>query len=246
MTFNRYSSLSAAVSVVLHVALVVIVSVGLLQHSHHEIDKPPVIIELVRPKQEPPPPPPKPEPPKPEPPKPEPPKPKPLKPEPVQPEPPRPAPPVAAPPPAPMPAPAPAPAVTVPETKPAPHPPEPVPAPKPAPAPQVPPAPPAPPASPAPSAKTDVSISASYGASNAKPVYPTMSKRMGEQGTVVLRVLVKSDGSAGTVEVKSPSGFPRLDQSAVEAVKTWRFNPATLDGKPVDEWYQVPIPFKLN
>jgi protein TonB len=232
MTLKRHSSVSAAVSVALHVAVIVIVSLGLLKHSHDDVEKPPVIIELVRPKPEPPPPP------KPEPPKPEPPKPKPPKPEPVRPEPPRPAPPA----PVPTPPPAPSPAVSVPETKPAPQPPEPAPAPapRPAPVPQAPPAPPAPPA------KTDVSISASYSASNAKPVYPTMSKRMGEQGTVMLRVLVKSDGSAANVEVKSSSGFPRLDQSAVEAVKSWRFNPATLDGKPVDEWYQVPIPFKLQ
>jgi protein TonB len=231
MTLKRHSSVSAAVSVALHVAVIVIVSLGLLKHSHDDVEKPPVIIELVRPKPEPPPP-------KPEPPKPEPPKPKPPKPEPVRPEPPRPAPPA----PVPTPPPAPSPAVSVPETKPAPQPPEPAPAPapRPAPVPQAPPAPPAPPA------KTDVSISASYSASNAKPVYPTMSKRMGEQGTVMLRVLVKSDGSAANVEVKSSSGFPRLDQSAVEAVKSWRFNPATLDGKPVDEWYQVPIPFKLQ
>lgn len=233
MTLKRHSSVSAAVSVALHVAVIVIVSLGLLKHSHDDVEKPPVIIELVRPKPEPPPPPPKPEPPKPETPKPKPPKP-----EPVRPEPPRPAPPA----PVPTPPPAPSPAVSVPETKPAPQPPEPAPAPapRPAPVPQAPPAPPAPPA------KTDVSISASYSASNAKPVYPTMSKRMGEQGTVMLRVLVKSDGSAANVEVKSSSGFPRLDQSAVEAVKSWRFNPATLDGKPVDEWYQVPIPFKLQ
>jgi protein TonB len=73
-----------------------------------------------------------------------------------------------------------------------------------------------------------------------------MSKRHGEQGLVVLRVLVKSDGSAGAVEVKSSSGFPRLDQAAADAVKSWHFNPATNDGKVVDEWYQVPIPFKIQ
>jgi periplasmic protein TonB len=94
--------------------------------------------------------------------------------------------------------------------------------------------------------KTDVSIPASYSASNQKPIYPNMSKRLGEQGTVVLRVLVKADGSAGEVEVKSSSNYPRLDQAAVEAVKTWRFNSAKIDGKAIDEWYQVPIPFKLQ
>ena len=94
--------------------------------------------------------------------------------------------------------------------------------------------------------KTDVSIPASYSASNQKPIYPNMSKRLGEQGTVVLRVLVKADGSAGEVEVKSSSNYSRLDQAAIDAVKTWRFNPAKIDGKATDEWYQVPIPFKLQ
>lgn len=73
-----------------------------------------------------------------------------------------------------------------------------------------------------------------------------LSQRRSEQGTVILRVLVKSDGTAGSVEVKSSSGFTRLDQAAIDAVKTWRFNPATSDGKAIDEWYQVPIPFKLQ
>jgi len=73
-----------------------------------------------------------------------------------------------------------------------------------------------------------------------------MSKRLNEQGTVILRVLVKSDGTAGHIEVKSSSGFPRLDQAAIDAVKKWRFNPATSDGKSIEEWYQVPIPFKLR
>jgi protein TonB len=94
--------------------------------------------------------------------------------------------------------------------------------------------------------RTDVSIPASYSASNQKPIYPNMSKRLGEQGTVVLRVLVKADGNAGEVEVKSSSSYPRLDQAAIDAVKTWRFNPAKIDGKAIDEWYQVPIPFKLQ
>ena len=73
-----------------------------------------------------------------------------------------------------------------------------------------------------------------------------MSKRLNEQGTVILRVLVKSDCTAGNVEVKSSSGFPRLDQAAIGAVQTWRFNPATIDGKAVEEWYKVPITLKLQ
>jgi TonB family protein len=80
---------------------------------------------------------------------------------------------------------------------------------------------------------------------NARPIYPTLSKRLNEQGTVDLRILVTSTGEVGALEVRNSSGFERLDQAAVEAVKTWRFNPATVDGKPVDAWYLIPVTFKL-
>jgi protein TonB len=108
------------------------------------------------------------------------------------------------------------------------------------------PAPAAPPAPPAPPVKTGVSIPATYAATNRKPEYPALSKRYDEQGTVVLQVLVKADGTAGDVKVKSSSGYLLLDKSAKSTVETWRFNPATSDGKPITEWYQVPIPFKLQ
>ena len=50
----------------------------------------------------------------------------------------------------------------------------------------------------------------------------------------------------GEVQVRTSSGFPLLDEAARSAVQTWRFNPATSDGKPVAEWYLVPIIFKLS
>lgn len=99
--------------------------------------------------------------------------------------------------------------------------------------------------SPAP-VKTGVSIPASYAASNRKPPYPRMSRQNEEQGTVELRVLVKADGSAGAVEIASSSGYPLLDESARSTVQAWRFNPATVDGKAVAEWYRFSIPFKLQ
>jgi TonB family protein len=81
---------------------------------------------------------------------------------------------------------------------------------------------------------------------NPKPLYPSMSLRLGEQGTVVLRILVKNDGSAGSVEIKSTSGFPRIDNAAIDATKFWRFNPATRDGSPIDEWYEIPIVMRIS
>jgi protein TonB len=113
-------------------------------------------------------------------------------------------------------------------------------------APAAPSPPPAPPAPAPPPVRTGVSIPASYAASNRKPVQPAMSLRYGEQGTVMLRVQVMADGSAGTVQVQQSSNFPMLDEAAQSAVKTWRFNPATVDGKPVTEWFRVPITFTLK
>lgn len=87
---------------------------------------------------------------------------------------------------------------------------------------------------------------ASYAATNRTPPYPRISLSNGEEGTVILRVLVTPEGTAGAVEIKASSGHPLLDESARKTVMSWRFKPATVDGKPVAEWYQVPIPFKLQ
>ncbi len=95
-------------------------------------------------------------------------------------------------------------------------------------------------------AKTSVTIPANYAASNRKPNYPKLSRDFDEQGTVVLRVLVQSDGSAGEVQIRKSSGHELLDESARTAVRNWRFNPATSDGKAIAEWYQISIPFTLQ
>lgn len=228
----RPSHLALILTIGLHAGAVFVVALGLAQIAPKEIEAPTITLQLLeQPSRAP----------------------SPIQPaRPQAPAPPKPAP---APTPAPVRAPAPVFETPRPSLQPTPQPTavtapaEPAPT-KPAPpvaAPVVPapPAPLAPPAPPAPPQRTEVST-ASYAASNAKPKYPMIAKRNNEQGMVVLRVLVKQDGSAGRVEVKSSSGFERLDRAAVEAVETWHFNPATHDGKPVDEWYQVPIPFKLQ
>lgn len=79
-----------------------------------------------------------------------------------------------------------------------------------------------------------------------KPSYPALSRRKGEEGRVVLNVLVKADGTAGAVSVKRSSGFPRLDDAASNAVRVWRFEPYKIGGLAADHEYSVVVDFSLT
>jgi protein TonB len=81
---------------------------------------------------------------------------------------------------------------------------------------------------------------------NPKPRYPLLSRRMGEEGLVTLRVLVTAAGEPRQVELKESCGFPRLDQAAQDVVRSWRFVPAKRGESPVDAWVVVPIRFTLK
>jgi len=81
---------------------------------------------------------------------------------------------------------------------------------------------------------------------NPAPAYPSASRRDGEEGRTLLRVLVGADGDAQRVEVKTSSGFERLDAAALETVKRWKFVPARQGGTPVAAWVIVPIAFSLR
>lgn len=79
-----------------------------------------------------------------------------------------------------------------------------------------------------------------------EPVYPSASRRAGEEGTVRLRVLVDERGRPKDVNAMASSGFSRLDQAAIDAVKRWRFEAATDGSRPISTWTQVAITFKLT
>lgn len=81
---------------------------------------------------------------------------------------------------------------------------------------------------------------------NPAPRYPPLSKRAGEEGKVLLRVWVDAEGRAERVEVKTSSGFERLDKAALEAVARWKFVPARQGEKPVAAAVLVPISFSLK
>jgi len=81
---------------------------------------------------------------------------------------------------------------------------------------------------------------------NPKPVYPGLSRRLGEEGKVQLKVQVTAQGTAEQVEIHHSSGFPRLDQAARDAVWRWRFVPARRGDEPVAASVIVPITFALE
>jgi protein TonB len=81
---------------------------------------------------------------------------------------------------------------------------------------------------------------------NPAPAYPPAARRLREQGEVLLSVYILPDGSVGEIRLKRSSGHARLDRSALEAVKRWRYVPASRGGEPIPYWYVQPIAFVLN
>lgn len=81
---------------------------------------------------------------------------------------------------------------------------------------------------------------------NPAPQYPALSRRLGEEGRVILRVLVDDRGLPARVELRTSSGHNRLDKVALETVKQWKFVPARRGNDAVSAWVLVPISFSLR
>lgn len=113
------------------------------------------------------------------------------------------------------------------------------------------PTPPAPPAAPATSPPAEPTVVppnfvAAY-LNNPAPIYPYGAKSRRESGTVLLKVLVTVDGTAGDVKIEKSSGSSSLDQAARDVVfKRWRFVPAKRGDQTVEAWVLVPIEFTLK
>lgn len=78
------------------------------------------------------------------------------------------------------------------------------------------------------------------------PTYPPYSRRMGEEGTVVLRVELAETGAVVSARVQTSSGHARLDEAALGVVKTWRCTPAMRNGQPVRAVALQPFKFVLQ
>ena len=81
---------------------------------------------------------------------------------------------------------------------------------------------------------------------NPKPDYPPAARRRGLEGTVLVRVLVNTEGVPDQTRVIGPSGIDDLDQAAVVAVQRWRFAPAREGSTAIAHWVDIPIRFKLT
>ncbi len=101
------------------------------------------------------------------------------------------------------------------------------------------------PATPAAGVVTQPRFDADY-LSNPAPAYPSLSRRLGEEGRVVLRVFVAAGGHPTQIEIRQGSGSPRLDDAALEAVRRWQFVPARRGDEAIAAWVLVPIVFNLK
>ena len=111
--------------------------------------------------------------------------------------------------------------------------------------PAAPPAPPAPPEPPAPAPVVPPRSDASH-LNNPAPAYPNVSRRLGEQGRVLFDVYILPDGTVGEIKLKRSSGYTRLDDAALAAVRAWRYVPARRGDMPIPYWYVQPITFALD
>jgi periplasmic protein TonB len=77
-------------------------------------------------------------------------------------------------------------------------------------------------------------------------VYPEMSRRMGEQGRVVLRVLINEKGQPEKVQVQTSSGFARLDEASRQASLRAQFKPYMQDGRPIPVYVLLPFSYSTS
>jgi TonB family protein len=79
-----------------------------------------------------------------------------------------------------------------------------------------------------------------------KPPYPEGARVRGEQGTVLILVRVRSDGTVDDVKLRKSSGTTALDEAAVKGARVWTFVPARRGPNPIEAWVEVPVEFKLQ
>lgn len=87
-----------------------------------------------------------------------------------------------------------------------------------------------------------------YLLSDPKPIaYPKQAIAQGWQGKIVIAIEVLADGSVGSYQIMNSTGREILDETAVQAVRSWSFHPAVkASGEPFRTCVQIPITFQLQ
>jgi len=92
-----------------------------------------------------------------------------------------------------------------------------------------------------------------YGAANSRlashqprPNYPLSSKKLREEGLLMLKFCVNPAGTVDTAHIITSSGYGRLDESALEAIRRWRFPHALQGGLARSDCYRMPVQFSLR
>ncbi len=78
------------------------------------------------------------------------------------------------------------------------------------------------------------------------PTYPQQARERQMEGTVIVKVLLATDGRVTEVQLSKTSTYPLLDNAAMEAARRWTFTPAMQRNKPVRVWVTIPFSFSLD
>ena len=81
---------------------------------------------------------------------------------------------------------------------------------------------------------------------NNPPAYPGLARKRGQEGTVILQVLVSKEGRVTDLKIDTSSGFRLLDRAAAKAVQKWLFVAGQQDEESVEMWVKVPVTFQLK
>jgi protein TonB len=82
--------------------------------------------------------------------------------------------------------------------------------------------------------------------SNPAPRYPPMSRRLGEEGKILFKVFVDTEGKVKDITIQQTSGFKRLDEAALEAIRGWTFTPARRGEEKIAAWVIIPFVWSLK
>jgi len=80
----------------------------------------------------------------------------------------------------------------------------------------------------------------------AQPEYPRSAQRRGQEGVVLIRVLISENGTREDIQIHKPSRYALLNTAAMKAVKKWKFDPHMVNGSARKSWVEIPIEFKLQ